>query len=493
MSTETSEQCVKLDIEIKEAIIATDETKRAEDSKSTYTKCSQLVIVRVCMFILVTELCERLAFYGISGSLPNFFVKEFGITKVLATELNALFISISYITPLLGAYIADSCLGRYKTILYFSILYLCGLVLCVFASVPGWSKEISFIFYIGLYVGVAVGTGGIKPNVVVLGGDQFDSNNPKEAKQKESFFNFFYWSINVGALIAFSVVAYIAMNGAPPVIPVSYGFFASFLIPALAMSIALIAYIAGSKRYKKHLPSGSMLTQCFKTIGKSSRETSNGRVVVASIVFMILGYILTCAGFFITTPMVHLAIAIAGIALIFLACSLFIYFSRSGDYIQKGYAVWLDKQQNNEYDLPKKSSIDSKLENQQKQAELFESSDAKATPMNDKDVVNDTADIMRLLPYFSLFIVYFACYNQVSTNFMIQGCQMNLQVGSGQISSSMLNLFDCVVVLIVIPILDKGIYPCIARCRNGKKNHIHAKNRSRFRIHCTSYALCNDC
>ena len=42
-----------------------------------------------------------------------------------------------YVTPLLGGYIADTFLGRYKTILYFACLYLLGLVLFVFGSIPG--------------------------------------------------------------------------------------------------------------------------------------------------------------------------------------------------------------------------------------------------------------------------------------------------------------------------------------------------------------------
>ena len=40
------------------------------------------VIVSVCSFILVTEFCERLAYYGLSGSLPIFFTKQLGLTKV---------------------------------------------------------------------------------------------------------------------------------------------------------------------------------------------------------------------------------------------------------------------------------------------------------------------------------------------------------------------------------------------------------------------------
>lgn len=66
---------------------------------------------RVC----VCQFCERLAYYGLTGSLPIFFRKNLGINSVLATELNNAFTSLSYLTPLIGAYVADKYLGRFQT------------------------------------------------------------------------------------------------------------------------------------------------------------------------------------------------------------------------------------------------------------------------------------------------------------------------------------------------------------------------------------------
>ena len=85
------------------------------------------IVLSVCSFIIVTEFCERLAFYGLTGSLPVFFKKNLAFSSALATELNALFSSVNYITPLLGAYVADVSLGRYKTILRFCVLYVAGM------------------------------------------------------------------------------------------------------------------------------------------------------------------------------------------------------------------------------------------------------------------------------------------------------------------------------------------------------------------------------
>lgn len=53
---------------------------------------------------------------------------------------------------------------------------------------------------------MALGTGGIKPNVSAFGAEQFDESNAQDAQEKASFFNWFYFAINVGSLIASLVV-----------------------------------------------------------------------------------------------------------------------------------------------------------------------------------------------------------------------------------------------------------------------------------------------
>ena len=54
------------------------------------------------IFILLTELCERFAYYGFSGSLVFFFIRN-GMSTVLASELTQLFGAVVYVTPVLGA------------------------------------------------------------------------------------------------------------------------------------------------------------------------------------------------------------------------------------------------------------------------------------------------------------------------------------------------------------------------------------------------------
>lgn len=64
------------------------------------------------------------------------------------------------------------------------------------------------VVFLALYL-IALGTGGIKPCVSSFGADQFDENDEGEKRSKSSFFNWFYFSINIGALVASSVLVYV--------------------------------------------------------------------------------------------------------------------------------------------------------------------------------------------------------------------------------------------------------------------------------------------
>lgn len=124
------------------------------------------------------------------------------------------------------------------------------------------TEKQSIAFFAALYL-IALGTGGIKPCVSSLGADQFDENDDKERIKKQSFFNWFYFSINVGALIAASVLVYIQMN-------VSWGW--GFGVPAVAMAIAVVSFFSGSRLYRFQKPGGSPLTRVCQVFVASFRK-----------------------------------------------------------------------------------------------------------------------------------------------------------------------------------------------------------------------------
>jgi proton-dependent oligopeptide transporter, POT family len=92
-----------------------------------------------------------------------------------ATGLTTFYQFWCYITPLLGAYIADTYWGRYKTISYSLVLALIGHILMVISSVPGViDKPHSSIgvFALSLVV-MGLGTGGFKSNISPLVAEQY--------------------------------------------------------------------------------------------------------------------------------------------------------------------------------------------------------------------------------------------------------------------------------------------------------------------------------
>lgn len=118
--------------------------------------------------------------------------------------------------------------------------------------------------FVALYL-IALGTGGIKPCVSSYGADQFDDADEGEKKKKSSFFNWFYFSINIGALIASSVIVWIQTD-------ISWGW--GFGIPAAAMAIAVISFFSGTRLFRFQKPGGSPLTRICQVLVASIRKYS---------------------------------------------------------------------------------------------------------------------------------------------------------------------------------------------------------------------------
>lgn len=149
-------------------------------------------------------------------------------------------------------------------------------MLTISASVPGlkptcYEKDVCSatkaqiaLCFTSLYL-VALGTGGIKPCVSSYGADQFDDHDKVEEKQKSSFFNWFYFVINIGALVAHSVLVWIQDN-------VGWGW--GFSVPTIAMGIAVISFFSGTKLYRNQIPGGSPLTRLSQVVVASFRKKS---------------------------------------------------------------------------------------------------------------------------------------------------------------------------------------------------------------------------
>ncbi|KAF2290926.1 hypothetical protein GH714_016821 [Hevea brasiliensis] len=212
---------------------------------------------RSASFIIAVEVAERFAYYGISSNLITYLTDSLGQSTATAAENVNTWSGTATLLPLLGAVVADSFLGRYRTIIAASVVYILGLGLLTLSaalisvdasdfedtkngtsSSPPWFQVILFFF--SLYL-VAVGQGGHKPCVQAFGADQFDGQDPKESIAKSSFFNWWTFSLSVGIVVSLVVVVYIQDN---------LNWVLGFGIPCIVMLAALVVFLLGSTTYR---------------------------------------------------------------------------------------------------------------------------------------------------------------------------------------------------------------------------------------------------
>ncbi|XP_057826824.2 protein NRT1/ PTR FAMILY 5.10 isoform X1 [Cryptomeria japonica] len=208
---------------------------------------------KASLLIIGVEIGERFAYAGILSNLVTYLTTVLNESTASAASSVNIWSGVAFMLPFLGAFVADSYLGRYWTILVASLVYLLGLIL-VTLSVSLTSLESHFkigFFYFSLYL-VALGQGGHKPCLQAFGADQFDDEDPKEKHHKSSFFNWWCFGVCLGFLAGVTVLTYIQDN-------VGWGL--GFGIPAFTMAMALVVFLCGTRFYRNKLPSGSSLTR----------------------------------------------------------------------------------------------------------------------------------------------------------------------------------------------------------------------------------------
>lgn len=206
------------------------------ESKQNETE-KKLKYPKSVFFIMSSEFCERFSYYGMRGVLAIYLKDYLHYSEHKATVIYHMFIVLCYFMPVFGGILADVWLGKYRTILYVSLLHVIGSIVLSFGSVAtlsGTQRELSLL---GLLL-IAVGTGGIKPCVSSFGGDQFVL--PQQQRQLRSFFSIFYFSINAGSVVSSFLTPmlreYHCLGSNEDCYPLAFGLPAVLMILALACS-----------------------------------------------------------------------------------------------------------------------------------------------------------------------------------------------------------------------------------------------------------------
>lgn len=196
-------------------------------------------------FIVGNEAAERFTFYGLKGVLVIFMTQYLmgpngALAPMAETEAKAKFhqwVAAVYYFPILGALLSDGLLGKYRTIICFSLIYTVG---CFTLALD--QTRLGLLG--GLFL-IALGSGGIKPCVSAHVGDQFGRAN---ASLMAKAFGWFYFSVNFGSTFSTWFV---------PIWLKEHGARFAFSIPAILMALATLVFWLGRHRYI-HIPPGGM-------------------------------------------------------------------------------------------------------------------------------------------------------------------------------------------------------------------------------------------
>ncbi|KAL6906259.1 hypothetical protein ACP4OV_003860 [Aristida adscensionis] len=217
---------------------------------------------RACCSILGGEFCGAMAYYGVGTNLVSYLTKVQEQSNVAAASNIASWQGTCYLTPLLGAFLADSYWGRHRTIVISLSTFTLGMVLLTLSTVVPLSIDTMLVPLwealpsLGLFL-TALGLGGIWPCVPTFGADQFDDTDEAEKMQKELYYNWYYFAVNGGFFVASTVLVWVQDN---------CGWGWGFGIPTVFSAIGVTGFLVNMKRYRYQKPGGSALTRICQVV-----------------------------------------------------------------------------------------------------------------------------------------------------------------------------------------------------------------------------------
>ncbi|KAJ1678612.1 peptide transporter ptr2, partial [Spiromyces aspiralis] len=252
-------------------VLAENERWPTEEELETMNRFGDRIPIAAA-FVLATEFCERFTYYGVSGVFQNYMQNPYkqgdtpgaiGGGQSMATGLSNFFQFWCYLTPILGAIIADQYWGKYRTILVFATIYLIGDILLTLTSIPASIRAGGALPGLVLsMIIIGLGTGGIKSNVSPMVAEQYTRHRPFIRRLKngreilvhrdvtiQSIFNWFYWAINVGSLSGIATTA----------LEKNVDFWAAYLLPTLMFFFCIGVFYMGRNKYVKTPHTGSIL------------------------------------------------------------------------------------------------------------------------------------------------------------------------------------------------------------------------------------------
>lgn len=241
--------------------------KSSEKTKTTQQVTSKkLGGLRTMPFIISNETFEKVATYGLQANMILYLIFEYHLEVATGASIMFLWTSISYLTPIVGAFLSDSYLGRFRVLALGSVISLLGMVVLWFTAIFPQARPVhcdlksgakcvspkpaQLMLLLSSFGLMAIGSGGIKPCSLAFAADQMDKpENPKNAKIMQNFFNWYYASVGVSVMIAVTAIVYIQDEA---------GWIVGFGVPAGVMLLSTIFFFFGSSLYVKVPPNKNL-------------------------------------------------------------------------------------------------------------------------------------------------------------------------------------------------------------------------------------------
>ncbi|XP_023071254.1 solute carrier family 15 member 3 [Piliocolobus tephrosceles] len=229
--------------------------------------------------VLLVEMLERAAFFGITANLVLYLNStNFNWAGEQASRAALVFLGASYLLAPVGGWLADVYLGRYRAVALSLLLYLVASGLLPATAFPDGrssfcgempesplgpacpssdcrraspSPYCAPVLYAGLLL-LALAASSVRSNLTSFGADQV-MDLGRDATRR--FFNWFYWSINLGAVLSLLVVAFIQQN---------ISFLLGYSIPVGCVGLAFFIFLFATPVFVTKPPMGSQVSSMLK-------------------------------------------------------------------------------------------------------------------------------------------------------------------------------------------------------------------------------------
>ncbi|KAK4354475.1 hypothetical protein RND71_026669 [Anisodus tanguticus] len=224
-------------------------------------------------FIIANEALEKVASYGLLPNMTFYLMKDYRMEVTPAQNLLFYWSSATNFLPIVGAFIADSYLGRFLAIGFGSIFSFLGTILLwLTAMIPKArpppcdlsthacksATPAQYTLLVSSFMLMSIGAGGVRPCSLAFGANQFNKrDNPDNKRVLETYFNWYYASAMISVLIAMTGIVYLQDH---------MGWKVGFAVPAIIMFFSGLLFFLASPLYIKEKVGKNLFSRFVQVI-----------------------------------------------------------------------------------------------------------------------------------------------------------------------------------------------------------------------------------